>query len=83
MTGNLEKTTVTVSPQLAWVKLPKYCELSGDTKNAVYAKRKKGIWLDGRQCTVGPDGNLWINLKEVELWVQHGNLPARLKSTRV
>lgn len=58
---------------MKWVKLKKYCELSGDTPNAVYAKRKKGIWLDGIQCKVGPDGNLWINMIEVDKWVENGN----------
>lgn len=56
-----------------WVKLKKYCEISGDTSNAVHAKRKRGMWLDGVQCKVGPDGNIWINLVEVERWVENGN----------
>ncbi len=56
-----------------WVKLKKYCQISGDTSNAVHAKRKRGMWLDGIQCKVGPDGNIWINLVEVERWVEHGN----------
>lgn len=58
---------------LKWVKLKKYCQDSGDTSNAVHAKRKKGIWLDGVQCKIGPDGNIWINLTEVEKWVENGN----------
>lgn len=56
-----------------WVKLKKYCEISGDTSNAVHAKRKRGMWLDGVQCKMGPDGNIWINLVEVERWVENGN----------
>lgn len=56
---------------MKWVKLNKYCELSGDTKDAVHAKRRKGIWLDEQQCRLGPDGNLWINLLEVEKWVEN------------
>ena len=56
-----------------WVKLRRYCEISGDTSNAVHAKRKRGMWLDGIQCKVGPDGNIWINLIEVERWVENGN----------
>jgi hypothetical protein len=52
-----------------WVKLKKYCEISGDTPDAVHAKRKRGTWLEGLQCKVGPDGNLWVNLVEVEKWV--------------
>ncbi|KTC98711.1 hypothetical protein [Legionella erythra] len=57
---------------LKWVKLKKYCQDSGDTANAVHAKRKKGVWLDGIQCKIGPDGNVWINLIEVEKWVEKG-----------
>ncbi|HHT9914871.1 TPA: excisionase [Legionella pneumophila] len=56
-----------------WVKLKKYCQISGDTSNAVHAKRKRGMWLDGVQCKIGPDGNIWINLDEVEKWVENGN----------
>ena len=58
---------------MKWVKLKKYCIDSGDTANAVHAKRKKGVWLDGIQCKIGPDGNIWINLIEVERWVENGN----------
>lgn len=58
---------------MKWTKIKKYCEISGDTPNAIYAKRKKGIWLDGIQCKVGPDGNIWINTNEVDKWVENGN----------
>ena len=46
-----------------WVKLKKYCELSGDTMNAVHSKRRKGIWLDGQHCRLAPDGNLFRGRK--------------------
>ncbi len=58
---------------MRWVKLKKYCNISGDTANAVHAKRKKGVWLDGIQCKLGPDGNLWVNTEEVERWVECHN----------
>ena len=58
---------------MKWVKLKKYCQDTGDTSNAVHAKRKRGMWLDGVQCKIGPDGNIWINLIEVERWVEYGN----------
>lgn len=58
---------------MKWVKLKKYCQDTGDTTNAVHAKRKRGMWLDGIQCKIGPDGNIWINLIEVERWVENGN----------
>ena len=58
---------------MKWVKLKKYCELSGDTSNAIHAKRRKGEWLDGIHCKIAPDGNLWINIEEVEKWVIQNN----------
>lgn len=64
---------------MKWVKLKKYCLDSGDTANAVHAKRKKGIWLDGIQCKMGPDGNIWINLIEVERWVENGNKATNIR----
>jgi hypothetical protein len=54
---------------LAWVKLKKYCEQSGDTTDAVHAKRRRGQWLDGIHCRVADDGNLWVNLEAVNEWV--------------
>jgi hypothetical protein len=64
---------------MKWVKLKKYCIDSGDTANAVHAKRKKGVWLDGIQCKMGPDGNIWINLIEVERWVENGNKATNIR----
>ena len=58
---------------MKWVKLKKYCEASGDTSNAVHCKRQRGMWLDGLHCRLGPDGNLWVNLMEVEKWVENGS----------
>lgn len=57
--------------KMKWVKLPKYCELSGDTPNAVHARRKKGHWVDGVHCQVR-NKNLWINTEAVEQWVEQG-----------
>ena len=56
---------------MKWVKLQKYCNLSGDTANAVHARRKKGVWLDGIHCQVR-NNNLWINTEAVEKWVEQG-----------
>lgn len=64
------------SETMKWVKLQKYCNLSGDTANAVHARRKKGIWLDGVHCQVR-NKNLWINLEAVEKWVENGLLSSR------
>lgn len=55
---------------IRWVKLKKYCELSGDTPEAVRNRRRRGVWLDGKQAKCAPDGNLWINLQKVQEWVE-------------
>ena len=59
---------------MKWVKLKKYCELSGDTPKAVHGRRYRGDWLDGVQSRLGPDGNLWIYLQEVDRWIEEGHL---------
>jgi hypothetical protein len=55
---------------LNWIRLAKYCELSGDSSDAVHARRRKRQWTDGKHCRIGPDGNLWINPEEVNKWVE-------------
>lgn len=52
-----------------WVKLMKYCELTGDTPDAVHSKRRKGQFVDGVHCRLAPDGNIWVNLEAVDAWV--------------
>lgn len=61
--------TTTEQFEQRWVKLNRYCELTGDTPDAVHAKRKKGIWLDGVQCRLAPDRKIWVNLPAVNQWV--------------
>jgi len=58
---------------MKWVKLAKYADLSGDTPDAVHAKRKKGQFVDGIHCKIAGDGNLWVNTEAVEKWVEFGN----------
>ncbi len=64
---------------MKWVKLKKYCQLSGDTPPAIHARRHKQQWLDGVHSKVGPDGNLWINMIEVEKWVEKSE-PVSMKA---
>lgn len=55
-----------------------YLTQSGDTADAVHARRKKGKWLDGVHCQVR-DGQLWINREAIEKWVENGSHQAHLK----
>ncbi len=53
-----------------WVKLSRHCEITGDTPDAVHARRRKHLWTEGVQCKLGPDGNLYINPEEYNKWVE-------------
>ncbi len=53
---------------LKWVKLNRYYELSGDTRDAFYKKKSKGLWRDGREYRTAADGATWINLEAVDQW---------------
>jgi hypothetical protein len=54
---------------VSWVKLEKYVELTGDSIDAVQARRKAGKWLNGNQCKI-VDGRLWIDLRAAQRWVE-------------
>lgn len=64
---------------MKWVKAKKYCELSGETAASIKAKRRVGHFIDGIHCKVADDGNLWINVEEVDKWVESGNKSALAK----
>lgn len=55
---------------LRWVKLARYCEVSGDTEDAVHARRRSGKWVRGLHWRHDPDGKIWINTGEVNRWVE-------------
>lgn len=55
---------------LKWIKLQKYCELSGDTKDAIYAKNRRRIWQRGVHYEKGADGCIYINTEAVSKWLE-------------
>ncbi|MTI12400.1 excisionase [Sansalvadorimonas verongulae] len=55
---------------LQWVRLKKYCELSGETKGSVNHKRAAGLWLEGQEFRVADDSCVWINLEAVNRWAE-------------
>lgn len=68
--GGAGQVLVTVQSRLRWVRLSKYCEQTGDTPAAVKARRRRAQWTDGLHCRLAQDGNLWVNLDEVNAWVE-------------
>lgn len=55
---------------LKWVKLKKYYELSGDTKDAFHGKKRRGIWREGTEFRTAADGATWVNLDAVNRWAE-------------
>lgn len=63
---------------LHWVRLSKYCELSGETPDAVSGRLRTGKWLRDIHARQ-PEGSseLWVNLRAVNDWAE-GKLPAHM-----
>lgn len=59
-----------------WVKLKAHCAATGDTPDAVHARRRKRQWHDGVHCRLGPDGNLYVNPEEYNKWVESQQTPS-------
>jgi hypothetical protein len=55
---------------VSWIRLQKFCELTGYTADAVYAKMRKGVWAQGLHWCKAPDGHIMINLKAYDQWVE-------------
>ncbi len=53
-----------------WVRISRFCELTGYTKDAVYTKIQRGHWLEGVLWKRAPDGNILMNLEAYEKWVE-------------
>lgn len=53
-----------------YMRLKAYAVQYGDSVQAVYARRKKGIWIQGIHYQKSPDGKLWVNLLEVKQWIE-------------
>lgn len=60
-----------------WVRLGKHCEDTGDTPDAVHARRRKRVWIDGVHCQIGPDGNLYVNPQEYNQWIENQSFKCR------
>jgi hypothetical protein len=51
------------------VTIPKFCELTGYSEDAVRSKQKRGDWLEGREWRKAPDGRILMDLEGYEKWV--------------
>ena len=51
--------TTTVNNGIDWVRIERYCELTGETSQSVKTKRNNGIWIEGVQYEKKADGVLF------------------------
>ena len=51
------------------IKMKKFCELTGYTVAAVKMKISRGVWLNGREYTKAPDGNILMSIQGYENWI--------------
>ena len=65
-------------PSSGWVRLSKYCEVKGETRDGVSKRVRSGHWLKGVHLR-RPDGSkeLWVNLDAVNDWAA-GRKPTHL-----
>jgi hypothetical protein len=55
-----------------WVRLAKYCELTGETRSAVHNRRYTNQWKDGEHTYIDPSHRTWVNLEAAEAWMRAG-----------
>lgn len=55
---------------MKWVLINKVIELIGYTDDAIRAKIKKGVWLQGIHWKRVPDNRLFFNLEAIQKWVE-------------
>jgi len=66
----MDKEILTMLPK--WVRPKMYERVSGITVDSQKHKRVKGIWMEGKHWKKGPDGNLYINWRACDGWVEDG-----------
>lgn len=55
-----------------WVTIDKLSELTGFSKDAIRALKKKGQWREKLHYRRTPNGRLVFSLKGYQLWVESG-----------
>ena len=54
---------------LSWVRVEKYCEMSGEPLDAVHTRIRSGEWAAGKHYKRTSQRVLWINCTAVEQWI--------------
>ena len=58
-------------PLPTWLRLKKYAQLQGMTEDAFRGKIKNGTLAEGVHYAKAPDGNLNVNWRAMDDWVEN------------
>lgn len=58
-----------------FVRVPLFAVATGYTEKAVQRKIESGVWQQGREYRIAPDGHVLVDMKGYEQWVD-GRQPA-------
>lgn len=53
-----------------YVRIPVFCACTGYTEDAVDAKIRRGVWIEGKHYRRAPDGHILLDLEEYYQWVE-------------
>jgi hypothetical protein len=53
-----------------FIKIKKFCELTGYTDKAIYSKIHEGVWRQNQEYKKGPDNVILVDLEGYERWVR-------------
>ena len=54
---------------MSLVLIKKVVEVTGYTEQAIRAKIKRGVWLEGKIWNKAPDKRIVFNLEEIQSWM--------------
>jgi hypothetical protein len=66
-----------MSGEVRYLRVAKFCELTGWTDRAVRRKIQEGVWLEGREYRRAPEGSILIDMQGYNQWVEREGAPPR------
>lgn len=54
---------------MRFVRVKKFCEMTGYSEAAVYHKISGGVWMENREYRKGPDNVTLVDVEGYERWV--------------
>lgn len=67
MAATVTDPAATITPE--WVLVDKFCQMTGNTPNAIHQRRKIGCWVDGVHTAV-VRRRLYVNVKAADQWIK-------------